>query len=1590
MRVIRYIFQIVLLWLLVVPTLSQAVISDPKFTKCGLFPSALNTWETIEQGNGIVVKDADTIYLDGYTGKKDIFCEVGSSSSACIVEEFTEEIPTLPIFLVSSTTTNHTASGTERDEKYGDVTVSKNSSVTFSPSGEYDTNNPVMLIKSLEIQDGATVTFSEGDYWIGDWVSYASINIRTTGTVRLFINGNLTLTENHIDFNYDGGNGKAENLFIFVYGNFVYASNGGGDVQNMTAYVYVQGTFTANQNSSNSIFKGAVTSVGSMSLNNNQEYEYDDSGLEDGWGACTSGNVYDNADDLCYTDITYSGNCSGEGEFLGGEGCTQTITIKNLSYSSLKNQNGDIFILDHTGATTTLQNKCGVDGIDYSNGDAIECYEYDKPLNMSAAGEGTFDYYINFYGVSYSSQEEHTIFTKSLVSAPLFSGNNLYAIYQKDGSTYGGQVEDCETTIEFELAGYEISEDIDRLYLKETVNPIIKLNKAVDYDVTVSYYTSDGTAKSGLGDYDSASGSVTIPAGERRATLEIFIYNDQPIEIQENFFVTLKNPSNNVKLGYNEMTTISILEQDDAPTCFEDDFDDLHDDWRVLSATGGFTPGIVSVNGDGRLRVTDGQHNLSTVVTRDVEFESSQNLIIIEFEYYAYGGCESGNNLGDYGADGIVNILFDSTVGDSPTPGGSGGSMGYAQYISNTYGFEGGWLGLGLDEYGNFGRNTEEREGGSTGRIENTAVIRGDGSGMDGYEFLKSVKLTDNGVGELGRAEIAKKDASDYYSGLYKMVVDARDSNHLYINLMRTTTHSENDYATIIDQFDAKDSQYGQGDTPEKIRYAISGGTGEGCNNHELSWIKLRGNCSSYDPSGSYTSGPFASQDTWRKVSEGDFNISTKIVNEPFNIQLLSLDETYKDTELKESGDARWTLKYLNESDNSFLYKGEDGTTYKNVSFDATTYETQTSNDKNMLNDDIVVDKAYKEMYIEITYCAEYNATIKMKKLYPWSMCGEDTSGAISENEEADGRRYYIHEGDHFAVRPSYFQLYPRNSKTDGDTHQGIHAGKDYNLTLCALDGESSNVASCGESISALVLDYSPNLSELTLKKRLLFNDGVEYIETEQYSDKYKYQLEGSLEFTASTLVAMIDGMSRTINDSGNPTGSPRAMGVTFDNVGTVEVGVMDETWAAIDADDSPATCMSESDIDSIQGKLNAGITEPFSRLICMGSSDDNLTLHFIPDHFDVNATLHNHRSGSFTYLASKSSEPKSNPEDGVEPLMSPSIALKIIALNSQGEITTNFTKESTGTYPKETDSTAGNVYYENPISITFDLPTEQHPLAEDNSDYELQKIQYEEKHLMGFDKGEFSIEATEKLLIPYYIRKNNEAVSPFDINASEITLNIESEYSGDAPDINVDIAESSIDFYYARVKPNQDFYEDIIEETVMTPVMITLFCDQTVDPDDNMCAYPAIDPIDGATNERNWYKAKLHRTEKNDGNVSLERGDIMEGSGSPALDARVLIDNKVLNIRSNDGTHYDIFVERGNNPTLPLSVAIELEDVGSPDMSPWLVYGVTLDNDITSDKPEPFYKVRFIDDSSWTGIGQEGSVVDRETSISKTKRMDW
>jgi gliding motility-associated-like protein len=143
----------------------------------------------------------------------------------------------------------------------------------------------------------------------------------------------------------------------------------------------------------------------------------------------------------------------------------------------------------------------------------------------------------------------------------------------------------------------------------------------------------------------------------------------------------------------------------------------------------------------GVLRLTSNQLDQRGHIYIDVPFPSSYGLKV-EFEYFSYGGS------GQFLADGLTLFLFD---GDTKTfnAGGFGGSLGYAQR-NNELGLSNAYMGIGFDEFGNFGNSAEGRNGGFAGipqnqRVPDAIVIRGPGNGNSGYAFIVGRKTMTTG-----------------------------------------------------------------------------------------------------------------------------------------------------------------------------------------------------------------------------------------------------------------------------------------------------------------------------------------------------------------------------------------------------------------------------------------------------------------------------------------------------------------------------------------------------------------------------------------------------------------------------------------------------------------------------------------------------------------------------------------------------------------------------------------------------------------------------------------------------------------------------
>lgn len=254
-----------------------------------------------------------------------------------------------------------------------------------------------------------------------------------------------------------------------------------------------------------------------------------------------------------------------------------------------------------------------------------------------------------------------------------------------------------------------------------------------------------------------------------------------------------------------------------APVCFSDAFNASAlnaTDWATNSVSGSFGQPLIVNN---RLRLTDNTGNVSTAATLRRFFPGADNRVVVEFDLLAYSGS---------GADGIAVTLSDGSV--TPVAGGFGGSLGYAQRDGVVPGFAGGWLGVGLDAWGNFSNPTESRVGGPGSRPDSVA-LRGSGLGTTGFPYLAGTTTLSPGVDITG--------STPGPNHRYRITVDHRlGVTGAQVSVARNTGSG---FATIVPAFNIFAVNPGQAAVPGNFRLSFTGSTGGSTNIHELDNLQV-------------------------------------------------------------------------------------------------------------------------------------------------------------------------------------------------------------------------------------------------------------------------------------------------------------------------------------------------------------------------------------------------------------------------------------------------------------------------------------------------------------------------------------------------------------------------------------------------------------------------------------------------------------------------------------------------------------------------------------------------------------------------------
>ena len=225
------------------------------------------------------------------------------------------------------------------------------------------------------------------------------------------------------------------------------------------------------------------------------------------------------------------------------------------------------------------------------------------------------------------------------------------------------------------------------------------------------------------------------------------------------------------------------------------------------------------------IRLTDAVPTQAQLRLFSTPIDPSKGLSVT-FDFFSYGG--SGGNSGGTGGDGFSFSLIDGSK-SLITPGGFGGSLGYAQRNTDPKsGITGGYLGIGFDEFGNFSSGTEGRVGGNAGgKVPDAVAVRG--SEATNYKFLTGTSTLamslDVPAAQGGTQANARKHAK----------IDLSPAGQLTVQVDLNNDNVFEPNEKLINYNVITEGQNGA--LPATLKFGFAGSTGVATNIHEFTGV---------------------------------------------------------------------------------------------------------------------------------------------------------------------------------------------------------------------------------------------------------------------------------------------------------------------------------------------------------------------------------------------------------------------------------------------------------------------------------------------------------------------------------------------------------------------------------------------------------------------------------------------------------------------------------------------------------------------------------------------------------------------------------
>ncbi len=227
------------------------------------------------------------------------------------------------------------------------------------------------------------------------------------------------------------------------------------------------------------------------------------------------------------------------------------------------------------------------------------------------------------------------------------------------------------------------------------------------------------------------------------------------------------------------------------------------------------TSGNPDPSGNGYLRLTSNAGGQRGYAFSSNSFPASKG-ISVNFEYYTYGGN---------GADGICFFLFDAAVADGNFNVGSfGGGLGYTNVTAT--GLSRAYLGIGLDEFGNFSDGSAGGSGG-TGRVQNSVTIRGAYNDSRGaYYMLTTVPVQTNYGFPIGSGTArAAAGTTGYRKAYIDIIPHAGGGFDITVKIQHDAVSTP---VTVINNY------YYNYASPANLKFGYAASTGGSNNYHEI------------------------------------------------------------------------------------------------------------------------------------------------------------------------------------------------------------------------------------------------------------------------------------------------------------------------------------------------------------------------------------------------------------------------------------------------------------------------------------------------------------------------------------------------------------------------------------------------------------------------------------------------------------------------------------------------------------------------------------------------------------------------------------